>query len=146
MDDPLLQEVTHLCIDEVHGRSADIDLLLALVKQVIERRANHKTLPPLHLVLMSAMLEASHWESFFGNGGKQDIAFVDVPDTRRFPIEIVHCCEPTFPKKLKSIKALQNRDSIGLDHDEALCPATAELASNLFKTSAFFPGWTRSVL
>jgi HrpA-like RNA helicase len=135
MDDPLLEEVTHLCIDEVHERNADIDLLLALAKQVIERRANHKTLPPLHLVLMSATLEASHWESFFGNGGKQDIAFVDVPDTRRFPIDIVHLGEPSFPKKLKSIKALQNRDSIGLDHDEALCQATAELASTLFKTS-----------
>jgi HrpA-like RNA helicase len=84
--DPMFRDVTHLVIDEVHERNADMDLLLALAKQAVKRRANHETLPPLRLVLMSATLDSTLWESYFDG----NVAIVDAPETRRFPIDMVH--------------------------------------------------------
>lgn len=132
-EDPLLSDVTHLCIDEIHERNADMDLLLALAKQAIRRRANHKTLPPLRLVLMSATLDSSHWESYFRDDDRKiSVAVVDVPDIRRFPIRTVHLGDGDFPLLPNPTKMLlQQRKSSG-DYDEALCASMAALAVKLF--------------
>jgi len=155
MDDPLLRDVTHLCIDEVHERNADLDLLVALAKRAVQQRAQHATLPPLRLVLMSATLDSSHWESYFADCATRTtnttttatttattadrcraIATVDVPDLRRFPIETIHLGAKGFPRNLKSTNFLQmmetSSETSGSDYDEQLCEATAELAFRLF--------------
>jgi HrpA-like RNA helicase len=94
-EDPLLSDVTHLCIDEIHERNSDIDLLLSLAKCAVQRRLKHKELPPLKLILMSATLDSSHWEAYFRNN-KHDVtspeitvAVVNVPEIRRYPITTV---------------------------------------------------------
>jgi HrpA-like RNA helicase len=58
---------------------------------------------------------------------------VDVPETRQFPIDMVHLDEPSFPARhIKSIKMLQKGKVHSIEYDETLCQATAELASTLF--------------
>ena len=138
MNDPLLHDVTHLCIDEVHERNADMDLLLALAKQALRKRANHATLPPLKIILMSATLDSSHWESYFSDCVDDDkaVAVVDVPDVRRFPIDTIFLGQSDFPMQLRSMQGLIGRYKSGYegdDHDEALCDATATLAIHLLR-------------
>jgi HrpA-like RNA helicase len=124
-DDPLLSQLTHLCIDEVHERNADMDLLLALAKQAQKERENHPTLAPLKIILMSATLDSSQWEEYFGN--VPGTAVVDVPDVRRFPIDILHMGDPGFPQ-LRAYETYRNGDN----YDRLLCDAAAELAIHIY--------------
>lgn len=134
-EDPLLSDLTHLCIDEIHERNADMDLLLALAKQALRRRANHKTLPPLQLILMSATLDSSHWESYFRKDYPEtSVAVVDVPDGRRFPITTVHLGQKGFPLEQSVVQQLLQQRTNGGDCDEALCMATGALAIRLFSS------------
>lgn len=141
-DDPLLSDVTHLCIDEVHERNADIDLLQALAKQAQEQRINHPTLPPLQITLMSATLDADIWERYFD---KREVKVVDVPDTRRFPIDVIHIDDDKFPTP--SYVGWLEQKKIYPDYDDALCKATAELAVRAYQNElsegsilCFLPG------
>lgn len=152
--DPLLSEMTHLCIDEIHERNADIDLLLALAKQAVRRRLNHKELPPLKLVLMSATLDSSHWESYFrGNSdgdrssAKISVAVVNVPEIRRFPITTVHLDDATFPLERHLTHALiRARGQNDEDFEDEICRVAAQLATRLYQKSmdgsilCFLPG------
>jgi HrpA-like RNA helicase len=151
--DPLLSEVTHLCIDEIHERNADIDLLLALAKQAVRRRLQHPDLPPLRLILMSATLDSSHWEAYFrrGEGGTPELTLkvVNVPEIRRFPITTVHLCSNHFPLYRHELdKLIQTR---GQNHDDddvdgEICRVTAKLALHLYNQKldgsilCFLPG------
>jgi HrpA-like RNA helicase len=134
-NDPLLGDITHLCIDEVHERNADIDLLLALAKQVQKKRRNHPTLPPLRVILMSATLDSSQWESYFreGNDNGRNIKVVDVPNVRRFPIEIHHLDDASFPLQSELVQRLRKGRTRNADnYDQDLCQATASLALELY--------------
>eukprot|EP00977_Amphora_coffeiformis_P027211 scaffold34595_cov160-Amphora_coffeaeformis.AAC.21 len=125
-EDPLLSHASHLVIDEVHERNADMDMLLALAKQAQSRRMNHPSLKPLKIVLMSATLDTDEWETYFDN---HKVALVDVPDARRFPIDIIHAGEKRFPHLKSSSKWLmKGRKNLIDDLDEKLCQAVAELA------------------
>jgi HrpA-like RNA helicase len=94
---------------------------------------------------MSATLDTRHWEHYFSdmlepssmpNDSKKSVAVVDVPDTRRFPIDIFHLGEPGFPahlgqvKRLMTIRNQRKNDDYSLDDE--LCEATAELAVHVF--------------
>lgn len=66
--DLLLSSVcTHLILDEVHERTQEIDLLLALLKQKIlpTRNRRHGRSSPLKVVLMSATAEVTLFSSYF---------------------------------------------------------------------------------
>jgi len=131
MSDPLLSDISHLIMDEVHERNAGMDLLLALAKDVLKQRVNHPTLPPLQVVLMSATLDVSHWESYFESN---PVAIVDVPKVRRFPIDIIHLGDSDFPLKTNLCKDLLNHKAIFTGgRDEALWDATAQLACKVFR-------------
>ena len=139
-EDPLLSDVTHLIIDEVHVRNADTDLLLSLAKQaMIQRRNQTDSLPPLKVVLMSATLESARWEDYFGGdvcSNHDDIAVINVPDYRRFPIDIVHRGDKGFPKLRSATTTNQQQRSTSssfLNNDDALCQMTAELAFKLVR-------------
>ena len=84
-------------IDEIHERNADIDLLCSLARKAVLTRQKHPTLPPLRLVLMSATLESSIWERYF-EGDDLSVSTVEVPDVRRFPIDVVHLGDAIFPR------------------------------------------------
>jgi len=124
-------------IDEIHERNADIDLLCSLAKQAVKARQNHPTLQPLRLVLMSATVDSSTWERYF-KAEDFSVATVQVPDVRRFPIDIVHLGDAGFPRggdEMRSLSALEGskRDKLD-DIDDSLCKGTAELVLHLFRT------------
>lgn len=52
--------VTHVIVDEVHERQWQIDFLLIALRQILTRRSD------LKVILMSATLDASVFQSFFG--------------------------------------------------------------------------------
>ena len=143
--DPLLADFTHLFLDEVHERNADMDLLLALAKLAQRQRLAHPTLPKLKIILMSASLDSSHWESYFttsGNDQMQEltctsiptVTVVDVPDVRRFENDIVHLGDPSFPplpRGLKNRMIRRGNKDFSEELDETICEAAAELALNI---------------
>lgn len=61
-NDPQLEHVSHLIIDEVHERDINCDVVLALVKGVLARN------PRLRVVLMSATMQSEVFARYFGNG------------------------------------------------------------------------------
>ena len=136
MSDPLLQDVTHLVIDEVHERNADMDLLLSLAKNVQKQRANHPTLPPLRVVLMSATLDSDVWDSYF-HDESSPVAIVDVPNVRRFPIDIVHLGSNAFP-----LNKMARKELIGSRkrNNDILWDAAAQLAVEIFQNSRIADG------
>ena len=61
LSDPALEGVTHVVVDEVHERSADSDLLLLLLRDLLRAGLNSK----LRIVLMSATAEADAFMQYF---------------------------------------------------------------------------------
>ena len=61
LSDPVLEGVTHVVVDEVHERSADSDLLLLLLRDLLRAGLNSK----LRIVLMSATAEADAFMQYF---------------------------------------------------------------------------------
>ena len=81
--DPCLAATTHLVVDEVHERSLDTDLLLALLRELPGRRAEAGH-PPLKLLLMSATVDSALLSAYFG-----DCPVLSAPG-RAFPVTYLH--------------------------------------------------------
>lgn len=81
--DPLLRDVSHVVLDEIHERSLDGDFLLALLRDV-PRRRRALNMRPLKLVVMSATLDAELFCGYLGN-----CAAVSAPG-RTHPVTTVH--------------------------------------------------------
>jgi len=62
MGDPLLNNYSVLILDEVHERTAQIDIIMGLLKKVIKRRRD------LKLVISSATVDAEYIRDFFNRG------------------------------------------------------------------------------
>lgn len=74
--DRSLSDVTHIFVDEVHERDINTDFLLIVLKQLLDMR------PDLKVILMSATLNASLFETYFKSYGS--IA-IHIPG-RTFPV------------------------------------------------------------
>ena len=61
LSDPTLEGITHVVVDEVHERSADSDLLLLLLRDLLNAGSN----PHLRVILMSATAEAGAFVQYF---------------------------------------------------------------------------------
>ena len=57
----MLEGVTHVVVDEVHERSADSDLLLLLLRDLLRAGSNSK----LRIILMSATAKADAFMQYF---------------------------------------------------------------------------------
>ncbi|KAJ2367536.1 helicase [Coemansia sp. RSA 2610] len=77
-EDPKLASVTHVVCDEVHERSVDSDLLLALLRECLARN------PSLRVVLMSATAQSDVFAGYFGAG----VPVAEIPG-RTFPVDDV---------------------------------------------------------
>lgn len=85
--DPFLDGVSAVVLDEFHERSLDIDLALALLREV-----QGDARPDLRLVVMSATLDPAPVAAFLG--GESRCSVLDVPG-RRFPVEHVFDLRPS---------------------------------------------------
>ncbi|KAK3593313.1 hypothetical protein CHS0354_031372 [Potamilus streckersoni] len=76
--DPLLKDVTHILVDEVHERSVQSDFLLIVLKRLLAQRLD------LRVILMSATLDAEKFSKFFNN-----CPIISIPG-RTYPVEVFH--------------------------------------------------------
>ncbi len=72
-----LSDITHIFVDEVHERNLDTDFLLALLRDVLKLRTD------LKVILMSATLDATTFQDYFGGSNK--VGQVHIPG-RTFPV------------------------------------------------------------
>ncbi|KAM6961464.1 ATP-dependent DNA/RNA helicase DHX36 [Aplochiton taeniatus] len=73
--DPRLSSISHLVLDEIHERNLHSDVLLIIIKDLLELR------PDLRVVLMSATLNAEKFSKYFG-----DCPVIHIPGMT-FPVE-----------------------------------------------------------
>jgi ATP-dependent RNA helicase DHX57 len=80
-EDPSLQNVTHVFVDEVHERSIESDFLLMVLKDLLPKRPASN---PLKVILMSATLDASLFHDYFWGA-----PLVKFPG-RTFPVQEIY--------------------------------------------------------
>ena len=80
-EDPDLEGVTHVFVDEVHERTIESDFLLMVLRDLLDRNAAIK------LILMSATLDANLFATYFRRLG--DVPTVCVPG-RAYPVAALY--------------------------------------------------------
>lgn len=65
--DPTLREMTHILVDEIHERSTESDVLLAVLKMLLPVR------PDLRVIVMSATVQLDQFSAYFGNCPTLDV-------------------------------------------------------------------------
>lgn len=73
-----LADVSHVVVDEVHERNLDIDFLLIILRDVLEKRND------LKVILMSATLDAGVFEAYFE--GLSSVGRIEIQG-RTYPVE-----------------------------------------------------------
>ncbi|KAJ7487601.1 P-loop containing nucleoside triphosphate hydrolase protein [Mycena galericulata] len=118
-----LDDVTHVVVDEVHERDVDTDLLLVVLKQLMDDRKKRNL--PLKIILMSATIDPTLFQHYFPDDKGQPAKVVEVPG-RSFPVA-KHFMEEFLPDICKGPAAWIMRD-----------PAVAKYVER--ETSASFAG------
>lgn len=91
MNDPLLSNYSVIMVDEIHERSVNTDILLALLKKIIKRR------PELRLIVASATLETDSIYNYFNRLNRTETierTSVLCIDGRAFPVEVFYLDQP----------------------------------------------------
>lgn len=84
INDPTLDGVSHVMIDEVHERDIDTDYLLILLRDLLTLR------PELRVVLMSATLDADSFQEYFSLGPDDSVPVMSVPAKPRHHVDVIH--------------------------------------------------------
>jgi len=80
MEDPLLERYSVIILDEVHLRTCETDVLMGILKMVMQRRTE------LKLLLLSSSMDVKKVQAYFEGGAP----LLQVPN-RTFAVEIFHC-------------------------------------------------------
>ena len=99
VNDPTLEGVSHVLIDEVHERDVDTDFLLVLLKDLLTKK------PQLRVLLMSATLDADSFGTYFSQITGH-VPVMSVPTQPRYPVEMIYL-EETWLENRVARKALQ---------------------------------------
>jgi len=126
--------VTHLLVDEVHERSADVDFLLTFVRDMSQIRPN------LRIILMSATLDTKSFLRYFSvsRGGKIiEPPMINIPGFM-FPVSEVYL--ETIAMKCGYHKALEARSpgevwNAGHKHDDVDCQLIAQLIDDIYHST-----------
>lgn len=88
MYDNDLSQYGVIIIDEAHERTISTDILMGSLKEILLRRSFESS-NPLRLVVMSATLESTKFQNYFGN----DSPVFSIPG-RMFPVELIYNTKP----------------------------------------------------
>ncbi|KAI0983022.1 hypothetical protein GJ496_008881 [Pomphorhynchus laevis] len=118
--DPLLERYQVVMLDEIHERSVDMDVALALLKKVVLQRSDFR------ILLASATPDVDHIKNFFGS----NLAVLTVPG-RQYPVSIFHIKNPV-PDYIKACyqTIVHIHESKKFDTGAVLCflPGKAEIS------------------
>ena len=78
-----LDQVTHILVDEVHERDVDTDLLLVVLKRLMEDRKTRNL--PLKVILMSATIDPCLFQEYFPDAAGNKATVIEIPG-RTFPV------------------------------------------------------------
>ncbi|KAG1881654.1 P-loop containing nucleoside triphosphate hydrolase protein [Suillus tomentosus] len=78
-----MDEVTHIIVDEVHERDVDTDLLLVVLKRLMDDRKARNI--PLKIVLMSATIDPTLFQEYFPDERGQPAKVIEIPG-RTYPV------------------------------------------------------------
>lgn len=84
MQDPLLTKYSVVMIDDIHDRTINSDILLALLKKIRNKR------PDLKLIVSSATLDAEKISNYFTNKENNFISNILHIEGRVFPVDIFY--------------------------------------------------------
>jgi hypothetical protein len=151
MADPLLSGVTHLIIDEVHGRETETDLILQCARDLLVQR------PDLRVILMSATINANPFVHYFSRQGLSVAPVIHLP-RNTFPVQ-EYCLDDFLPlignlpksrelsRFLSSIRGVKRQQLFVEDNLEPnfeILSATLAYVSRVKPPGAiicFLPGW-----
>lgn len=108
MNDPELKDFDGVIIDEAHERKVQIDIMLLLLKNVLEKRPNFK------LIIMSATINAKIFENYFK---KFDFKKIELSGKTNYPIESIYLKKPIkqseyIEKGISIIKDILKKDKV----------------------------------
>ena len=108
MNDPELKDFDGVIIDEAHERKVQIDIMLLLLKNVLEKRKDFK------LIIMSATINAEIFEKYFENFNFQKI---ELGGKTNYPIESIYLEKPIkqseyLEKGISIIKKILQQDKV----------------------------------
>ncbi|KAG1687692.1 ATP-dependent RNA helicase DHX36 [Nymphon striatum] len=92
-----LSKYSHIILDEVHERDINTDFLIIILRDLLEKR------PDLHLVLMSATLNAERFSNYFWNCSMINIPGYTYPVEEFFLEDVIEECSflPSISKSAK---------------------------------------------
>lgn len=102
--DPLLSNVSHVIVDEVHERSQDSDFLLLILKNILRERKD------LKVILMSATLNATLFSDYFGGAPVLDIPGRTFPVQQLFLEDILDSCDFVMECDTKYCRKLKKKE------------------------------------
>ena len=94
MGDPLLSNYSVIMLDEVHERTAQIDIIMGLLKKILKRRRD------LKLIISSATVDAEYIRDFFNRGKEKSTKLAAAPATilsvegRNYNVDIFYLDNP----------------------------------------------------
>lgn len=113
--DMIMDDVSHLIIDEVHEREMNTDCLLMMLKKTMRQRAAAGKATP-KVVLMSATMDTKLFASYFNEttaeGVRHDCPALTVPG-RTFPVE-----EKYLPDILEELRTAHAASALRIMNDD----------------------------